>query len=214
MPDPAELQRILVHLRSAHHLAAVGSWEGEYEGDAGLRWSDEVRAITGWTEAREPTYEELVAMIHPDDRPLFLEMRARALAGDRPYAIDLRMLRTDGAQRRVHLAGDVVRDEDGVAFGLVGAVQDRTEEIEGLRQLRLNEVVRRDLLQRLLLTADIERDRLARHLASGPIERLVEIEQRFEAAMPNEPPKVWVDALGVGAAGDRVPPPDPHRHRG
>ena len=195
MAEPAELRRILAHLRSAHRLAAVGGWEGDYEGEVGLCWSEEVRAITGWAEAREPAYEEMVAMIHPDDRPLFLEMRANALAGERPYEIDLRMLRPDGALRRVHIAADVVRDDDGVAVGVAGAVQDRTEEIEGLRQLRITEVARRDLLQRLLDAADIERGRLARHLASGPIEQLVEIEERFQAEMPDEAHQVWVDGL-------------------
>lgn len=197
MAETRDLQRILDHLRSAYRLATVGSWEGDLQGELVLHWSDEVREISGWTEGRNPTYEDFVAMVHPDDRPLFFEMRASALAGERPYAIDLRFLRPDGAQRRVHIAADVVRDERGVPVRLVGAVQDRTEEIEGLRQLRITEVARQDLLQRVLDTADIERNRLARHLASGPIERLIEIEQRFVADMPAERQQVWVDGLAA-----------------
>ncbi|HAS09661.1 MAG TPA: hypothetical protein DCS55_03950 [Acidimicrobiaceae bacterium] len=56
-------------------------------------------------------------------------------------------------------------------------------------------MARRDLLQRLLDTADIERTRLGRHLASGPIDRLVEIEQQLAAAIPDEASPRWTDAL-------------------
>lgn len=195
MSESPEQRRILSHLQSAHRLARIGSWETEIGPGTRLHWSPEVREIVGWREERAPRYDEFVGMVHPDDRPLFLEMRASALAGDRPYAIDLRLIRPDGEQCRVHVVAEVLRDEHGNPYRLIGAVQDRTEEIEGLRRLRITEVARRDLLQRLLVTADVERTRLARHLASGPIDRLVEIEQRLAEALPDEPHQVWVDAL-------------------
>lgn len=195
MAESPELRRILGHLRNAHRVAGVGTWEADFRSEPGLRWSPEVRAIAGWTLDRDPTWEELVGMIHPDDRPLYLEVRASALSGARPYSIDLRMVRADGDQRRVHLLAEVLRDDDGQPTGLVGAVLDRTEELDGLRQLRMDEVARRDLLQRLLVTADTERGRLARHLASGPIDQLVAIEQRLLDAMPAKPGQAWTDAL-------------------
>lgn len=193
--ERTELRRILDLLRSAHRLAAVGSWEAHLVGGLRLDWSDEARAIAGWTDRDGPAYEDFVTMVHPDDRPIFLELRHSALAGERPYAIDVRVVLPGDQLRRVRLEAEVVRDADGTPVRMVGAVQDRTGEIEALRRLRVTEVARRDLLQRLLDTADIERGRLARHLASGPIERLAEIEERLRAEMPTEPLQVWVDAL-------------------
>jgi signal transduction histidine kinase len=190
-----ELRRVLGHLRSAHRLVGVGSWLGVVGDELRMHWSPEAREIAGWTEDRSPTFADVVAMVHPDDRPLLLEMRASALAGERPFAIDLRLIRPDGEQRRVHLAAEIERDEDGTPTRLVGALQDRTEVLDSLRQLRVTEVSRRDLLERLLATAGTERARLARHLASGPIERLVEIEQLLQEAMPDVPVQVWHDAL-------------------
>lgn len=192
-----ELRRVLAHLQSAHRLAGIGSWEADVasDGPPRLYWSPEVHEIAGRPLDQPPTFEDFVAMIHPDDRPLFLEGRATALSGERPYDMDLRVILPGGEQRRVHIVAEVLRDEHGNPVRLVGAVQDQTEEIEGLRQLRMTEVARRDLLQRLLVTADIERNRLARHLASGPIDRLVEIEQRIETEMPAGASQLWLDAL-------------------
>lgn len=195
MPESPEERRLRLHLQSAHRLAGIGGWEADVSGPLRLHWSPEVHEIAGLALDETPTFEAFVAMVHPDDRPLFLDARAAALAGDRPYDIDLRVILPTGEQRRVHIVAEVLRDPEGTAVRLVGAVQDRTEAIEGLRQLRLTEVSRRDLLQRLLDTADTERKRLARHLESGPIDRLVEIEQRLATETPDGASQLWTDAL-------------------
>ena len=196
MPEEStELNRVLVHLQSAHRLAGIGSWEAEVAGPPRLLWSAEVHEIAGLPLDQQPTFEDFVAMVHPDDRALFLDARAAALSGERPYDIDLRVILPDGGQRQIHIVAEVVRDEGGNAVRLVGAVQDRTEELGALRRLRLTEVARRDLLQRLLDTADIERNRLGRHLESGPIDRLVEIEQRLAREIPDGASPRWTDAL-------------------
>lgn len=202
MPEPAEspeLRRVLLHLQSAHRLAGIGSWETDLgtDGPPHMYWSPEVYEIAQWPFDHPPAFEDFVAMIHPDDRPLFLEGRASALSGERPYELNLRVILPSGEQRRLHIVAEVLRDDEGRPVRLIGAVQDQTEEIEALRQLRMTEVARRDLLQRLLVTADIERSRLARHLASGPIERLVEIEERLAAAIPAGASPPWVDALAA-----------------
>lgn len=195
MAESAELRCVLVRLQSAHRLAGIGSWEADVDGPPRLRWSPEVHEIARRPLDQPPTFEDFVAMVHPDDRPLFLDARATALAGERPYDIDVRVILPDGDQRRIHIVAEVHRDPDGKAVRLVGTVQDRTEAIGGLRRLRLTEVARRDLLQRLLETADIERSRLRRHLESGPIDRLVEIERRLAAEIPDGASQLWTDAL-------------------
>ena len=197
MAESVELRRVLIHLQSAHRLAGIGSWEADLDGAPRLHWSPEVHEIAGLPLDQKPTFEDFVAMVHPDDRPLFLEARSAAIAGERPYEIDLRVVLSNGEQRQIHVVAEVIRDADGAAIRLVGAVQDRTEELGALRRLRLTEVARRDLLQRLLDTADIERKRLGRHLESGPIDRLAEIEQRLAAAMPADASPRWTDALAA-----------------
>jgi len=81
--EPAEVGRLRAHLRSAHRLAGTGSWEADLDGPHRLRWSAEVHEITGLPLDQQPTFEDFVAMLHPDDRPLFLDARAGALRGER-----------------------------------------------------------------------------------------------------------------------------------
>lgn len=190
-----QLRRLLAHLQTAHQVAGLGSWEGELDGSRHLYWSPEVYEIFGLPPDRSPTIDTLVRLIHPDDRPLFLDARADALQGERPYEIDVRIVRPDGEVRHLQLVAEIVRDEIGAARRLIGTVQDRTEEIEAMRRLRLTEAERRDLLQRLIDTADIERRRLAEHLSAGPIEHLAAVRDRIAAAVATDGSPGLADAL-------------------
>lgn len=190
-----QLRRLLAHLQTAHQVAGLGSWEGELDGSRDLYWSPEVYEIFGVPPDHSPTIDTLVRLIHPDDRALFLEARADALQGERPYEIDVRVVRPDGEVRHLQLVAEIVRDELGAPRRLIGTVQDRTEEIEALRRLRLTEAERRDLLQRLIDTADIERRRLAEHLSAGPIEHLAAVRDRIAQAVATDGSAGLTDAL-------------------
>lgn len=196
MSASEERDRLLSQLRAAHRIAGIGSWEGVFEGGRqSLDWSPEVHEIAGWRSSRPPTFTDFVSLVHPDDRPAFFESRDAALAGRKPYAMDLRLVRPDGAVRHVHIAADVIRGADGAPARLVGVVQDRTEEIEALRRLRVIEASRRQLLERLLDAADRERERIERHLAAGAVEQLRAVEASMSAVVGDDAPEAWHDAL-------------------
>lgn len=182
-----ELQRVLRHLQTAHRTAGLGSWEAELDAAHSLYWSPEVFEIAGLPTDEPPTFEGFVRLIHPDDRPLFLQIRSQALTGERPYDMDLRMIRPDGSPRHVHLLAEVLVDEHGTPQRLIGTVQDRTDEVAALRRLRTTEAARRDLLQRLIDAAEIERRRLAERLSSGPIEGLTAVRDVLDQQAVRDP---------------------------
>jgi len=158
-------EEALLHdrLRTAHRVAGMGSWWTSLRpGDERHDLSPEVRDVLGWSEDRTPTFRDLVAAVHPDDRANLLEVRAAAVGGEPPSHVDLRLVGDDGTIRHAHLAAEVLREDDGTPAALVGVLQDRTAEIEALRRIRVTEASRRQLLQRLLDAADRERERLAR----------------------------------------------------
>ena len=198
MTGDDEQERLLARLRAAHRVAGVGSWEAGLDArgrSTPFDLSPEVLEILGWTGDHPPTYADFVALLHPDDRPGFFEVRDAALRGTRPYRMDLRLLRPDGDVRHVHLAAEVLRGPGGDPERLVGVVQDRTEEVESLRRVRVAEASRRHLLQRLLEAADHERERLARHLETGAVADLRTAEAAMAAAIGEGAPASWHEAL-------------------
>jgi len=195
--DGLAADRVLAQLRAAHRVARVGSWAASLRArDEPYQWSPEVREILGWpADQPPPAFGDLVALVHPDDRAKLFEARASATSKARPYRVDLRIVRPDGQVRHLHIAAEVVRDADGRRDRLVGVLQDRTEEVEALRRLRITEASRRQLLQRLLDTADRERERLARQLEDRAAADLRAVEALLAEAIDEDAPPAWHDVL-------------------
>jgi diguanylate cyclase (GGDEF)-like protein/PAS domain S-box-containing protein len=117
------------HARMAarHELAPVGSWEWDLA-SRDVTWSRELHAIFGVAhEARAPTYDGYLELVHPDDR---LQTRAtieRAAADGMPYTIEHRIVRPDGTVRTLAGAGQVLNGADGRPARMLGICQDVTD---------------------------------------------------------------------------------------
>lgn len=175
MSDTDLLRRVLTHLEKAQEVAHLGSWEAVPGNEPGedwaptIYWSPQSYDIAGWPRDRAPSLEQFVELVHPDDRDAFLAMRAEALAGRAPYAIDLRLVRPGGDVRHVHVAARVERDAHGALRRLIGTVQDRTHEVRSRARLVEAEDARRRLLRQVLSTAERERAALATALDTGAV---------------------------------------------
>ncbi len=113
-------------LRSAQRIAGIGYWDLDLASRR-LVWSSEVFRIFDIAEGDfDGTLDAFLARVHPDDRDLVLQRFQAALEGRRPYVIEHRILRPDGAVRTVMERGEVERDEAGRAVFVEGIVQDIT----------------------------------------------------------------------------------------
>jgi signal transduction histidine kinase/CHASE3 domain sensor protein len=65
--------------------------------------------------------------VHPEDRERCKLARDNAVAGIRPYDIEYRIIRDDGAIRYIRGAAQVTRDAEGRPLRMTGTVQDITE---------------------------------------------------------------------------------------
>ncbi len=83
--------------------------------------------------------EKLVFSVHPDDKDLVKKSLDEALSGVKPFDVEHRLLRKDGAAHIVHERGVVIRDATGNAIRMVGTVQDITERRHREDVLRKNE---------------------------------------------------------------------------
>lgn len=129
--DLHESRRVL---EQAQAVGRIGSWTFDPRKDDSLEWSDEVFRIFGTDRAAFPgTADAFFQTVHPDDREMVVEAVRAALAGEREYSIDHRIVRPDGAVRWVHEQAEIERDAEGSAVRMIGVVQDITERTEAQR---------------------------------------------------------------------------------
>lgn len=141
------LNRSNEKLERAQRLAAVGSFA--HDASTGIaEWSHEMYRILGIEETGAiPGSETLLALIHPDDRDMFREHRARELEGKTVPTLEYRVIRPDGQERNVRRESMV--DLVNGAVRRYGTLQDITD-------LRLAERRERELERQLLHSQKLE----------------------------------------------------------
>jgi PAS domain S-box-containing protein len=139
-------------LEAGEKLSRMGSWEHDFvRGTA--TWSPELYRIFGREpEGPAPTVEQLLVMIHPDDRdriaallrPVFEEPSAYV---NEPIAAETRIVRPDGEVRVLEGRGAVLPDSDGAPARWVGYGRDVTEQRHTRRQLDAHHALGRTLAE-------------------------------------------------------------------
>jgi two-component system, cell cycle sensor histidine kinase and response regulator CckA len=131
------LEQHRTFLEQAQHVAHVGSWVAELDGSERLCLSAETHHIFGIPpEAFDGTWTAFFALVHDDDRDAVRAASTAAIAGERTFDIEHRIVRPDGALRWVHERADVLRDARGQPNRMIGTVQDATDRRHLEDQLR------------------------------------------------------------------------------
>ncbi len=120
----------------SQRLARVGNFSRDLTTGQDF-WSEEFFRIFGLPpDGPEPTYEGVLALIHPDDRPLVADVRQRLLAGQGPLRYAYRFRRGDGLWRHAKAVARAATDAAGRVVRVHGTVQDVTAERQALDNLR------------------------------------------------------------------------------
>ncbi|MFZ2500210.1 MAG: PAS domain-containing protein [Methanosarcina sp.] len=93
-----------------------------------VSWSEELKSIWGCRPDEEPSFEEVVSRIHPEDSGLFLEAVRLVREENIPFNIEYRIIRPDGSVRRVHDQGEITCDEIGNPVQMFGTTLDITQQ--------------------------------------------------------------------------------------
>ena len=137
------LRQSEANLAAAQRIAHFGSIEldlvslDEPEKNP-VRWSDEVFRIFGYEPGvEEPSRQAFFHIVHPDEKDEVRQSLDYALREAKPYAIDFRIIRPDGAERNIHERGDIILDpKTRKPLKLVGSVQDVTDRVQAELQLQ------------------------------------------------------------------------------
>ncbi|HET8542407.1 MAG TPA: PAS domain S-box protein [Anaeromyxobacter sp.] len=148
------LRRSEAILAQAGAMAHLGAWwidiaDPDDLDASPLRWSDAVYRIFGYAPGGvEVTNALFFQAVHPDDRAAVVAAVRAALAARRPYEIEHRIVRRDGAERVVLEHAEFDFDDAGRPLRLIGAVQDVTERKRAAEALRESERNLRDVDRR------------------------------------------------------------------
>lgn len=150
-------------------LSTDGIWDCDVATKA-VHLNEAFRLIYGAPEDGRDVIEWWAGRIHPDDRACVVRSIQEALAGGGTYwSTEFRMLRGDGERyATVIIRGHIIRDGDGRAARLTGALVDIS------RQVEIAEATARATLE--------ERQRLARDLHDSVTQSLYSVTLLAEVA--------------------------------
>ncbi|GAA0662538.1 PAS domain S-box-containing protein [Sphingomonas insulae] len=119
----ADLTQHNMRLRLALKAGALGTWTFDLPEQV-LTASSGCKRIFGRPTAEPFTYDELLASVHPEDRPAMQAAVLRTIEHGDPYHIEYRILTPAGEQRWVSVQGDLQHRADGTPLAMSGFSTD------------------------------------------------------------------------------------------
>ena len=111
----------------AQQLTHLGSWSISFA-TGRASWSSELYRSLGMEPSADPrSFEDFLAVTHPDDRDLVRSSRDSVGPANTSFQIEHRVIRKDGEVRHWVTTGGLSFDDLGRPIGLVGTGQDITE---------------------------------------------------------------------------------------
>ena len=148
----------LTKLNMVMDASRIGLWEMEVvkgdpvNPDNTFQWSDEFRRMLGYSGVADfpNVLSSWSDKLHPEDKERTLNSFSKHLldrTGKTPYDLEYRLLRKDGEYSYFHAFGATIRDGEGYALRVAGAIRDITEEKKAD-----NEMLRREAKLQEVLT--------------------------------------------------------------
>jgi PAS domain S-box-containing protein len=123
-----ELRKRELQLSQSQEVARLGSWEWDIAADT-VYWSDELYRIFGLApDELRSTYEGFLEHVHAEDRGYVDGVMHKALAERGTFRLEHRIVRPDSTVRRLQSRGQMLLDQNGHPFKMVGVTQDATEQ--------------------------------------------------------------------------------------
>ncbi len=132
--------------KQAQALTHIGNWSWLIQEDR-ISWSDEMYRIYGLAPQSEVIdFARFITLVHPDDRQKRQEAIQKATQTHEIEDYTMRIVLEDGTIKILQGKGDVLVNEDGQPYKMVGTCQDITKQALLLDQLRESEETFRQLI--------------------------------------------------------------------
>jgi PAS domain S-box-containing protein len=134
----AALRESAHSLARAQRIGNLGNWDWDVNGNA-LVWSDEVYRIWGVDKGFPLTFDNIVRMIHPDDREANQEALQELFASRNEGAFEFRICCPDGTIKHIYQSIEVTCAPSGQVSRMFGIMQDITARKRAEAALRESE---------------------------------------------------------------------------
>ncbi len=144
------LQRSGDHLRLAMEAAGFGIWD--YDMVTGARaWTEQAKALMGVRPEARPSFETLIAAVHPEDRERVAEAyrRSHDPASGGVYSVEYRVGDAATGERWVAARGRTLFDAERQPIRMIGVTLDVTEHKRREQALRDSQQRFQDMLEAL-----------------------------------------------------------------
>jgi len=131
----------------AQQAANLGSWDLNIKTKS-LHWSEQIEPLFGFEKGQfKGTYEDFLECVHPDDRKMIIDSVNSCINENTDYSVEHRIIWPNNTIHWVAESGNVLRDENGIAYRMLGIVTDITRRKQFEEKLRLNEARLETLLK-------------------------------------------------------------------
>lgn len=149
----ASLRERDARLRLAEQAALFGMWDLDLDSGR-LHWSEGLERLFGLAQGGfGGSFDEFLALIHPEDRTRFLGERAALIERGQNTQFDYRIRRADGTVRWLRSRGSPKFDRRGRVVGAYGLAMDVTSEKEREQLLMLQSQIMTNMAEGVALVS-------------------------------------------------------------
>lgn len=121
-----QLQENEERLKLSQEYGGIGSWEADLINNRQI-WSKTTYQLAGFPDIAQPTWEDFLANIHPDDKQIVINATQAHLTRGEKYDVEYRLLSTNEQTRWMRSVGQAEFATDGTPNRFIGIVQDITD---------------------------------------------------------------------------------------
>ncbi len=135
-----KLQRTEEINKKAQALTHLGNWTWDLKKNK-LEWSDELYRMYDLEPGIEIPNEFVASFNHPEDADKISDIMAASMQSHEPYDFYYRIILKNKKIKTLHAIGEVLADENGTAYKMIGTLQDVTEREDLIARMRNNEIL-------------------------------------------------------------------------
>jgi PAS domain S-box-containing protein len=144
--DLTERKRNEERAKLSQIYGGIGTWEADLRTNK-QNWSEESYKLFDIPELSQPTWNDFLAMVYPEDRKKVMTATQAHIENGTPYDVEYRVVTPKNSLRWLRSAGRAERNSNGEAIYMRGIVHDITQRKEAELALQQSEAHLRAIIE-------------------------------------------------------------------